>query len=71
MYDRLRNVILSGLMVLGMTAYPCMGQPGTNPNEGAAPGAAPISGIEILIGLGGLLGAKKLFDARKKNGTNP
>ena len=42
-------------------------QPGTgDPNEGGKPGAAPISGIEILIGLGGLLGAKKVFDLRRK-----
>jgi hypothetical protein len=53
------------LMVLGTTCV-CVAQPGSDPNDGAAPGA-PISGIEILIGLGGLLGAKKLFAARKKN----
>ena len=37
-----------------------------DPNEGGKPGAAPISGIEILIGLGGLLGAKKVFDLKRK-----
>lgn len=41
-------------------------QPGQSPNGGGAPGTAPISGIEILIGLGGLLGAKRIFDARRK-----
>lgn len=35
------------------------GDPGTDPD-------VPISGIEILIGLGGLLGAKKIFDAKRK-----
>ena len=38
----------------------------TDPNDGAKPGTAPISGIEILIGLGGLLGAKKVFDLKRK-----
>lgn len=37
-----------------------------DPNGGGKPGTAPISGIEILIGLGGLLGAKKIFDAKRK-----
>ena len=39
----------------------------TDPNGGAKPGAAPIGGIEILIALGGLLGAKKIFDSNRKN----
>lgn len=43
-----------------------LAQPGQSPNGGGAPGTAPISGIEILIGLGGLLGAKKIFDAKRK-----
>ena len=43
-------------------------QPGAgDPVEGGAkPGTVPISGIEILIGLGGLLGAKKIFDSKRK-----
>ena len=61
-----RYMVLVMLMVLGTTCV-CLAQPGSSPNDGAAPGTAPITGIEILIGLGGLLGAKKLFDARKKN----
>lgn len=30
------------------------------------PDQVPISGIEILLGIGGLLGAKKYYDLRKK-----
>ena len=30
------------------------------------PDTVPITGIEILIGLGGLLGVKKIRDLRKK-----
>lgn len=66
----LRNRSMFGVVFVVLmfgTGYLCFAQPGSNPNEGGAPGTAPISGIEILIGLGGLLGAKKLFDARKKN----
>lgn len=56
--------LLGGLLLFWINVN---GQPSTgDPNQGAKPGEAPISGIEILIGLGGLLGAKKLFDARKK-----
>lgn len=39
------------------------GQPADPPET--LPDDVPITGIEILIGLGGLLGAKKYFDLRK------
>lgn len=65
MIFRIGSVIFVALFVLGFNCL-CFAQPGVSPNEGAAPGAAPISGIEILIGLGGLLGAKKLFDLKRK-----
>lgn len=43
-------------------------QPGAgDPNGGGKPGnPVPFSGIELLIGAGALLGAKKAFDKRKK-----
>ena len=41
-------------------------QPGAG-DPGGKPGTAPISGIEILIGIGGLLGAKKIFDSNRKS----
>ena len=66
MNSRIRCLFFVVLMVSGVNTD-SLGQPGTGPNDGAAPGAAPIGGIEILIGLGGLLGAKKIFDNRKKN----
>jgi hypothetical protein len=62
----IRCLMVIVLLVVGLD-FVAIAQPGTDPNEGAAPGEAPISGIEILIGLGGLLGAKKMFEARKKN----
>lgn len=37
-----------------------LAQPGPPPNPDA-----PMTGIEILIGLGSLFGAKKIFEARK------
>lgn len=64
------NAMLRGVFVVGMMLLwngLAFSQPGVSPNEGQPPGAAPISGIEILVALGGLLGVKKLFDSRKKN----
>ena len=57
--------VLAVLLVLwaNLGAQPTTG----DPNEGGKPGTAPISGIGILIAVGGLLGAKKIFDVRKKN----
>ena len=46
------------------TATLLLGQPG---DPGGDPDV-PITGIEILLALGGLLGAKKIYDARKKKG---
>lgn len=39
------------------------GDPDTDPD-------VPITGIEILVGLGGAFGAKKYFDLRKKKTGN-
>ena len=33
---------------------------------GGDPDSVPITGIEILLGVGGLLGLKKIRDSRKK-----
>lgn len=55
-------------IIIWIVSAPCFGQPGGGgPGGGAPPPDVPISGIEILIGLGGLLGARKLFNSRKKN----
>jgi hypothetical protein len=66
MISRIGRTIFVLLLVLGLNCL-CFAQPGSNPNGGGAPGTAPISGIEILIGLGGLLGAKKIFDFKRKH----
>lgn len=65
--ERLRKFgILAGVLLT--FCFGLHGQPGAgDPNQGRKPGEAPISGIGILLALGGLLGAKKVFDTRKKN----
>lgn len=40
-------------------------QPPGNPGGGGTPGSVPISGIEYLIGLGGLYGFKKILGSQK------
>lgn len=43
-------------------------QPPGDPASGGDPDpTVPITGIEILIGVGGLLGARKAYNNRKKN----
>lgn len=43
-------------------------QPGGSGSDDPGPGdPVPISGIEILIGLGSLYGAKKVYDSRRKH----
>ena len=44
-------------------------QPGGNPGGGGKPGV-PITGIEWVIGAGALLGARKLYN-NKKRSSNP
>jgi hypothetical protein len=47
-----------------LTISSVSGQP-SDPNGGKPPGSAPISGVEYLIGLGGLYGVKKIL-AKKR-----
>ena len=44
------------------------GQPG-DPNGGGPPGSVPITGIEILLAAGGVLGIKRImgFNRKSKN----
>jgi hypothetical protein len=58
MIKSLRTVFLLGFLLYSEVTF---SQPG-NPN----PPDAPITGIEYLIGLGGLLGIKRIFDSQKK-----
>lgn len=52
-------IILFFIPFTGIKAQP--GDPGDDPGN-----PVPISGIEILIALGALFGAKKVYDIRKK-----
>jgi hypothetical protein len=53
------------LMVLTVHSQPGAG----DPNGGGKPGSVPISGIEILIAVGGLLGIKKIIAQKKRNSS--
>lgn len=52
-------ILLVGFVGLSFMANAQPGDPETNPD-------VPISGIEILLGLGGLWGARKYAQLRKK-----
>jgi len=52
-------VILLGMLVINFTSLAQPTDPETNPD-------VPISGIEILVGLGGLWGARKYAAMRKR-----
>ncbi len=51
------------LIALLFFCSPLLAQPG-DPGDGGDPDV-PISGIEVLIGAGALLGAKKMYAKRK------
>lgn len=57
---RIILVLFFMMAVSTVFSQPGAGDPGTKP------GTVPITGIEILLAVGGLLGAKKIFDSRKK-----
>lgn len=48
----------------------CVAQPGGGGDPGGGE-PVPISGIEILIGMGALLGGKKVFDRYKAKNNSP
>jgi hypothetical protein len=58
---RLLALILFCFVLSSASAQPT----GGDPNGGSAPGV-PITGIEYLIGLGGLYGLKKMLGPKKK-----
>jgi hypothetical protein len=64
MNGRIKSVVFVVLCLLASASL-AFAQPGTDPNDGAAPGT-PITGIEILIAIGGLLGAKKIFISKSR-----
>jgi len=51
------------LITLLFTVSLVSGQPG-DPNGGGPPGV-PVTGVEILLAAGGLLGIKKLINSKK------
>jgi len=56
---RLPIIIFIIFISLSVQAQP--GDPASGP-----PDSTPLTGIEILVGLGSLFGAKNIFDSRKK-----
>jgi hypothetical protein len=56
-------ILILVLLVIG-GAFNLKAQPG-DPNGGNKPGS-PITGIEILVGIGSLFGFKKMLANRKK-----
>jgi hypothetical protein len=58
--DIFKVILLTCFMILPWLGISQPGDPETDPD-------VPISGIEILIGLGGLYGAKKYVDLKRKN----
>lgn len=62
MIDKLLRVIMGLVFVFsGLTGY---AQPPV-PDEPPPPNPVPISGIEILVGVGALLGVRRLIQHRK------
>lgn len=59
-----REKILMTMLFLLCGVITSFAQPGGGGPPGGGP-PVPISGIEILIAMGGILGFKKLFDSRK------
>jgi hypothetical protein len=59
---RLKKLFLIGSFIL--SAHLLMAQPGPPPPDPGPP--VPISGIEILLGAGAVVGIKRLLDNRKK-----
>ena len=55
-------IVLLGLL-LSLTSY-LNAQPGGDPGGGGNP--TPITGIEILLALGGIFGVKKIIGVRRK-----
>jgi len=54
------------LIAIIFIAYSAKAQPGDPPNGGKPDSSVPLTGVEILVGLGSLFGVKKIFDSRKK-----
>ena len=56
-----RLPIIAIIIFISFSTVAQPGDPSAKPDS-----TVPLTGIEILVGLGGLFGAKKMFDSRKK-----
>jgi hypothetical protein len=61
-----RRVLIAAIFSIACNYVAAQPPTQTDPNGGGKPGTAPIGGIGILIAVGGLLGAKKIFDSKKE-----
>lgn len=59
----LRPFILTISLIM-ICSFMSLAQPGGDPGGGGNP-TVPISGIEILLGVGGLYGARKFLQKKK------
>jgi hypothetical protein len=59
-------VLILTCMVVSLAVAQPGGGPPPDPGQ-----PLPITGIEILLGIGCLLGIKRLRDSRNKNSSNP
>jgi LPXTG-motif cell wall-anchored protein len=66
--SRLRLSFLVFCMLVLLVSCPrlSLAQPG-DPRTGDPDSSVPLTGIEVLVGLGSLFGVKKIFESRKKN----
>ena len=58
--------IATALILVVMISFSADAQPGSGPGGGTKPGTVPISGIEILLAIGGFVGAKKLLSKKSR-----
>jgi|LakMenEpi03Aug12_release.lakeMendotaPanAssembly.Ray.scaffolds.fasta_scaffold4274840_1 hypothetical protein len=62
----MRNIRLALFLLLILNSFSVFAQPGGDPGGGGNP-SVPITGIEVLLGLGGALGLKKMMSKKKNN----
>jgi len=64
----MRNIRLALFLLLILNSFSVFAQPGGggDPGGGGNP-SVPITGIEVLLGLGGALGLKKMMLKKKNN----
>lgn len=65
----IKRLFLITLLVVSGVVGQLNAQPGSGPGGGGPPGSVPITGIEILLAAGGVLGIKRImgFNRKSKN----